>query len=123
MDDVDGKPHRDHEYFADSSASCANAGNRQRLPLVLSSAAAGGISHWITGIRVAWAFAWRALVAGELIAKGVGLGQMLQDGRGLGDTATILCVVIIIAVIGTISDHFCFKQLEDRIVLRFQLKK
>ena len=44
--------------------------------------------HWITGIRVAWAFAWRALVAGELIAKGVGLGQMLQDGRGLGDTAT-----------------------------------
>ncbi|CAN7190554.1 MULTISPECIES: ABC transporter permease [unclassified Paenibacillus] len=79
--------------------------------------------HWITGIRVAWAFAWRALVAGELIAKGVGLGQMLQDGRGLGDTATILCVVIIIAVIGTISDHFCFKQLEDRIVLRFQLKK
>ncbi|NEW06348.1 ABC transporter permease [Paenibacillus sp. SYP-B3998] len=78
--------------------------------------------HWITGIRVAWAFAWRALVAGELIAKGIGLGQMLQDGRGLGDTATILCIVIIIAVIGTISDHFCFKRLEDRIVLRFQLK-
>lgn len=78
--------------------------------------------HWITGIRVAWAFAWRALVAGELIAKGVGLGQMLQDGRGLGDTASILCVVIIIAVIGTLSDHFCFKKLEDNIVLRFQSK-
>ncbi|MEW9700473.1 ABC transporter permease [Paenibacillus sp. SI8] len=79
--------------------------------------------HWITGIRVAWAFAWRALVAGELIAKGIGLGQMLQDGRGLGDTATILCIVIIIAVIGTISDHFIFKQLEDKIGLRFQLRK
>lgn len=79
--------------------------------------------HWITGIRVAWAFAWRALVAGELIAKGIGLGQMLQDSRGLGDTATILCIVILIAVIGTISDHFCFKQLEDKIALRFQLNK
>jgi NitT/TauT family transport system permease protein len=77
--------------------------------------------HLITGVRVAWAFAWRALTAGELIAKGIGLGQTLQDSRDIGDTATLLCVVIIIAVIGTISDHFCFKQLEDRIMVRFGL--
>jgi NitT/TauT family transport system permease protein len=75
--------------------------------------------HLMTGIRVAWAFAWRALVAGELVARGVGLGQMLQDGRDIGDTATILCIVIIIGVIGTISDHICFKRLEDRIMLRY----
>ncbi|MCD9021779.1 ABC transporter permease [Cohnella silvisoli] len=75
--------------------------------------------HLMTGIRVAWAFAWRALVAGELVAKGVGLGQMLQDSRDIGDTASILCVVIIIAIIGTISDHLCFKRLEDKIMLRF----
>ena len=77
--------------------------------------------HLITGVRVAWAFAWRALTAGELIAKGAGLGQTLQDSRDIGDTATILCVVIIIAVIGTISDHFCFKRLEDQIMVRFGL--
>lgn len=77
--------------------------------------------HLITGVRVAWAFAWRALTAGELIARGVGLGQTLQDSRSIGDTATILCVVIIIAVIGTLSDHLCFKRLEDRIMLRYGL--
>lgn len=77
--------------------------------------------HLITGIRVAWAFAWRALTAGELIAKGAGLGQTLQDSRDIGDTATILCVVIIIAIIGTISDHLCFKRLEDQIMVRFGL--
>ncbi|WP_244163177.1 ABC transporter permease [Paenibacillus pectinilyticus] len=77
--------------------------------------------HLITGVRVAWAFAWRALTAGELIAKGLGLGQTLQDSRSIGDTATILCVVVIIAVIGTISDHFCFKRLEDNIMLRYGL--
>jgi NitT/TauT family transport system permease protein len=75
--------------------------------------------HLITGVRVAWAFAWRALTAGELIAKGLGLGQTLQDSRSIGDTATILCVVIIIAIIGTISDHLCFKRLEDRIMIRY----
>ncbi|TDF96569.1 ABC transporter permease [Paenibacillus piri] len=77
--------------------------------------------HMITGVRVAWAFAWRALVAGELIAKGVGLGQLLQDGRNLADTALMLCIVIIIAVLGTLSDHFCFKRLEDTILIRYGL--
>ncbi|WP_442601889.1 ABC transporter permease [Paenibacillus sp. KN14-4R] len=77
--------------------------------------------HLMNGVRVAWAFAWRALVAGELIAKGVGLGQLLQDGKGLGDTALMLCIVIIIAVIGTISDHFCFKRLEDKLLVRYGL--
>lgn len=78
--------------------------------------------HLITGVRVAWAFAWRALVAGELIAKGVGLGQLLQDGRNLGDTALMLCIVIIIAVLGTLSDHFFFKKLEDKILIRYGLE-
>ncbi|MEI7026491.1 ABC transporter permease [Paenibacillus sp. y28] len=79
--------------------------------------------HMMNGVRVAWAFAWRALVAGELIAKGVGLGQLLQDGRNLGDTAQMLCIVIIIAVLGTLSDHFCFKKLEDKLLVRYGLKK
>lgn len=81
------------------------------------------LPHLITGLRVAWAFAWRALVAGELIAKGAGLGQLLQDGRNLGDTALMLSIVLIIAVLGTISDHFCFKKLEDVILIRYGLKK
>jgi len=81
----------------------------------------GAFPHIMTGIRVAWAFAWRALVAGELIANGAGLGQLLQDGRGLGDTALMLNVVIIIAVLGTISDHFCFRRLEDKLLVRYGL--
>ncbi len=78
--------------------------------------------HLMTGVRVAWAFAWRALVAGELIARGAGLGQLLQDGRGLGDTALMLTIVIIIAVLGTVSDHFCFRKLEDKLLLRYGLE-
>lgn len=77
--------------------------------------------HLINGVRTAWAFAWRALVAGELIAKGAGLGQLLQDGRNLGDTSLMLCIVIIIAVLGTVSDHFCFKKLEDKVLERYGL--
>jgi len=81
----------------------------------------GAFPHLMTGVRVAWAFAWRALVAGELIAKGAGLGQLLQDGKGLGDTALMLCIVIIIAVLGTISDHFFFRKVEDKLLVRYGL--
>lgn len=80
------------------------------------------IPHLITGMRMAWAFAWRALVSGELIARGIGLGQVLEEGRNLGDTSIMLCIVLIIAVIGTLSDHLVFKRIEDRILIRYGLQ-
>jgi NitT/TauT family transport system permease protein len=77
--------------------------------------------HLVTGMRMAWAFAWRALVSGELIARGIGLGQMLEEGRSIGDTSAMLCVVLVIAVLGTISDYIVFKRIEDRILLKYGL--
>ncbi|MZQ85302.1 ABC transporter permease subunit [Paenibacillus sp. 5J-6] len=79
------------------------------------------VPHLIMGMRMAWAFAWRALVSAELIARGIGLGQMLQEGRNIGDTSLMLCIVIIIAVIGTLSDRFFFKRMEDRVLIKYGL--
>ncbi|UUZ95891.1 ABC transporter permease [Paenibacillus sp. P25] len=101
------------------AAQTMGTGNGMRMFYQIMIPAA--FPHMMTGVRVAWAFAWRALVAGELIAKGVGLGQLLQDGRNLADTALMLSIVIIIAALGTLSDHFCFKRLEDKPLLRYGL--
>lgn len=79
------------------------------------------IPQLITGMRMAWAFAWRALVSGELIARGVGLGQLLEEGRSLGDTSTMLCIVLMIAILGTISDHLVFRRVENRIWTQYGL--
>lgn len=81
----------------------------------------GSFPHLMTGLRVSWAFAWRALTAGELLGRGLGLGQTLQDSRDVGDTAMILCVVLVIAVIGTVMDHVFFQSLEGRILVRYGL--
>lgn len=80
------------------------------------------IPQLITGMRMAWAFAWRALVSGELIARGIGLGQMLEEGRNIGDTALMLSIVLVIAVLGTISDHLVFKRIEERIWMQYGLQ-
>lgn len=79
------------------------------------------VPHLITGMRMAWAFAWRALVSGELIARGIGLGQMLEEGRNIGDTSIMLCIVLVIAILGTVSDHLVFKRIENRILLKHGL--
>ncbi len=80
------------------------------------------IPQMITGMRVAWAFAWRALLAGELIGSGTGLGQVLMVGRSLGDMSLVLSVIIVIAVQGYLVDNLLFKKLEHTTLVRWGLK-
>lgn len=73
----------------------------------------------ISGLRIAWAFSWRALMAGELLGGGGGLGQLLEMGRSLGQMDLVISVMIIIAVIGTIVDNVVFSRLERNVQLKW----
>lgn len=66
----------------------------------------------ISGLRIAWAFSWRALMAGELLGGGGGLGHLLETGRSLGQMDLVISVMIIIGVIGTIMDNLVFLRLD-----------
>ena len=70
------------------------------------------VPQLLSGMRIAWAFSWRALMAGELLASSGGLGQLLDAGRSLGQMDLVISVMIIIAVIGTIMDQLIFLRLE-----------
>lgn len=80
------------------------------------------VPYIITGMRLAWAFCWRALMAAEIIGTGKGLGQILMWGRDLGNMSTVLSVMIIIAVTGIVTDNIIFKKIEDKIFLKWGLK-
>ncbi len=68
--------------------------------VVLPAAVPG---YWL-GLQQAWAIAWRALMAGELIiAGGRGLGHLLN--RATFDTSLILAVMVVIVVIGVAVDY------------------
>ncbi|HEX6593813.1 MAG TPA: ABC transporter permease [Bacillota bacterium] len=77
------------------------------------------IPQIISGLRIAWAFSWRALMAGELLGSGGGLGQLLEVGRSLGQMDLVISVMIIIAVIGTIMDHVLFLRLERNVQMKW----
>lgn len=70
------------------------------------------VPQLISGLRIAWAFAWRALMAGELLGAGGGLGQLLETGRSLGQMDLVISVMIIIGIIGTIMDNIVFLRIE-----------
>ena len=72
----------------------------------------------VSGLKQGWAFAWRSLMAGELlvIIKGKpSIGSLLQENRAVNDYRGLLAVMIVILVIGIIVDSVVFGRLEKAI--------
>lgn len=80
------------------------------------------VPQLISGLRIAWAFSWRALMAGELLGAGTGLGQLLEAGRALGQMDLVISVMIIIGVIGTIIDNVVFTRLERNVERKWGIR-
>ncbi len=85
---------------------------------VLLPAALPGI---LTGLKLGWSFAWRALMAGELIFVAGGLGQLLAQGRELLDAAQVMGSMVSIVAIGVAVDQVLFRILELRVRRRWGL--
>jgi len=67
-----------------------------QLPAVIPSV--------VSGLRLALAQAWLFLVAAELIASSMGLGFLLIDSQSNGRVDRILLAIIMLAVIGKLTD-------------------
>ncbi|HEX4924051.1 MAG TPA: ABC transporter permease [Bdellovibrionales bacterium] len=62
----------------------------------------------VEGLRQGWSFAWRSLMAGELLFVTVGLGHLLNVGRELNDMAQVVGVMGVIVAIGLLADRLIF---------------
>ena len=69
----------------------------------------------LTGMKLGWSFAWRSLMAGELLFVSTGLGQLLQSGRELNDMPQVIAVMLVIMGVGLFFDHLIFSPLERRL--------
>ena len=73
---------------------------------------------FVAGLKNGWAFAWRSLMAGELlvvIASTSSLGFLLQINRELVDSEGLLAIMLVILAIGIILDSLVFGTLDRRI--------
>ena len=80
------------------------------------------IPELVTGLRLSWAFAWRALIAGELFISGAGIGQTLELGRSLADMAQVIAMITTIGVIGFLTENIFFGTIERKVRLAWGLE-
>ncbi len=89
------------------------AGKRQLYFHVILPAS---LPELISGLKQGWSFAWRALMAGEVMTTSIGLGQTLITGRDLADINQVMLVMVIIVVVGIFIDKCIFSAIEKRIL-------
>jgi len=82
------------------------------------------LPSFIGGLKQGWAFAWRSLMAGELlviIASQPSIGVRLQFAREFSDARGLLSTMIVILVIGLLVDLALFGTLDRAIRRRWGL--
>lgn len=82
------------------------------------------LPSFVGGLKQAWAFSWRSLMAAELLAN-IGIprpiGVRLQFARVSGDAQGLISTMIVILVIGILVDLLIFGAITGRIRARYGL--
>ena len=114
------------------------AGADQIPPLLLRAAKTVGLRRFalyrhvimpaslpmfVSGLRQGWAFAWRSLMAGELVvlvANTASIGVLLENAQNLSDMPSAIAIMIVILLIGVFVDA-AFSAADRRIRRRWGL--
>jgi NitT/TauT family transport system permease protein len=84
------------------------------------------LPHLLTGIRIAWAFGWRTVVAAELVfgvAGGSGgIGYYINQARYFVDTANVFAGLVVISALGLVIEAG-FSVVERRTIERWGMTK
>ena len=75
----------------------------------------------VSGMKLGWSFAWRSLMAGELLFVSAGLGQLLTVGRDLNDMSLVIAVMLLIVAVGLAVERLLFGTAERAIRRRWGL--
>jgi NitT/TauT family transport system permease protein len=79
---------------------------------------------FVGGLKQGWAFAWRSLMAGELLGVVTGepsIGFLLQNYRNLADYESMMAMMVVILVVGIVVDSVFFGTLDRWVRRRYGL--
>ena len=82
------------------------------------------LPSFVGGLKQGWAFAWRSLMAGELlviIASKPSIGQQMQQARSLSRYSDMIAWMVVVFIIGLLVDAVAFGTLDRAIRRRWGL--
>lgn len=83
----------------------------------------GALPYIVTGTRLGFGYGWRALVAGEMIAAGSGLGYMIFEARNFLRTDEVIVGMLTIGLFWASVERFVLRPLESRTIERWGMAK
>lgn len=101
--------------FVQAARNLGASGPRLYRTVILPSA----MPSFVTGMKLGWSFAWRSLMAGELIYAVPGLGYLLMTGRELNDMNMVVAVIAVIMLTGILTDKLVFSVMERTLRARW----
>lgn len=77
----------------------------------------------LTGLKVSWAFAWRTLIASELVfgvtSSSGGLGWFIYENKNELEIPSVFAGLFMVILIGLFMDAVVFRQIEQRTVRKW----
>ncbi|MEH2297189.1 ABC transporter permease [Nostoc sp.] len=84
------------------------------------------LPHILTGLRTAWAFGWRTVIASELVfgsgGATSGLGWEINNSRYFLQTDRVFAGLVVIAILGLAADYI-FRLIEIKTVQKWGMKR
>ncbi len=81
----------------------------------------------LAGLKIGWAFAWRTLIAAELVfgvsSRSGGLGWYIFEARSELETAKVFAGLFTVILIGLFVESVIFRAIENRTVLRWGMQR
>jgi NitT/TauT family transport system permease protein len=80
----------------------------------------------LTGLKIGWAFAWRTLIAAELVfgasSRSGGLGWFIFENRNQLETANVFAGLLTVILIGLFVESVIFRAIENATVRRWGMQ-
>ena len=80
----------------------------------------------LTGLKIGWAFAWRTLIAAELVfgasSRSGGLGWFIFENRNQLETASVFAGLLTVILIGLTVESVIFRAIENATVRKWGMQ-